>query len=98
MRDMLVRVAAVAVAVVLAGTWRTGAGDAVVVNRGQTVQPGPEVLALTADDLLAQAREPVELLAQAAAEPILRQIERTQEQVRAVGRSMLSCVPIGVIQ
>lgn len=55
----------------------------------------PTLPALSAEQLLAQVREPVESLTAPAGEPLKREIERAQDRVAAVGRDMVACLPTG---
>lgn len=55
----------------------------------------PTLPALSAEQLLAQVREPVESLTAPAGEPLKREIERVQDRVAAVGRDMVACLPTG---
>ena len=55
----------------------------------------PTLPALSAEQLLAQVREPVESLTAPASEPLKREIELAQDRVAAVGRDMIACLPTG---
>ncbi|MBP7935203.1 MAG: hypothetical protein KA354_11200 [Phycisphaerae bacterium] len=90
----LAAAACIALAVSLPTVWRFVSSPPAANSAGNVVQSSiPALPPLSVDRLLAQVREPVRSLTLPAGEPLMREIERTQNQVVAVGRDMVACLP-----
>ncbi|HOW69430.1 MAG TPA: hypothetical protein PKY77_02415 [Phycisphaerae bacterium] len=90
----LAAAACIALAVLLPTVWRSASSPPAANSDGSSVQISiPALPPLSADRLLAQVREPVRSLTLPAGGPLMREIERTQNQVAAVGRDMVACLP-----